>query len=95
MIQVVSIVGSLIILAAYAANQFGRIGPANLLWYSLANFVGSGVLAVVAVVESQWGFLLLEGVWSLVGLGAVVKILFGGKPPGSASGRRRNATSGE
>jgi hypothetical protein len=34
--------------------------------YLALNLVGSAILAVLALVESQWGFLLLEGVWSIV-----------------------------
>jgi len=34
--------------------------------YLALNLVGSVVLAVLAWVESQWGFLLLEGVWAVV-----------------------------
>jgi len=34
--------------------------------YLALNLVGSAILAVLALVESQWGFLLLEGVWSVV-----------------------------
>lgn len=52
MIQLISAVGALVILAAYAANQLRYTGPSNLS-YALLNFAGSAVLAVVAVVEGQ------------------------------------------
>jgi hypothetical protein len=78
-LQVVSVLGALAVLAAYAANQFRFIGPSNLS-YSVMNFVGSAVLTVIAVVEAQWGFLLLEGVWALVSLWGVITILRDGSP---------------
>ena len=55
------------------------MGPSNLI-YSALNFAGSAVLAVIAVVEVQWGFLLLEGVWALVSLWGLIAILRGGRP---------------
>lgn len=76
MIQLVSVVGSLAILAAYAANQFRWFSSASLP-YILLNVVGSGILSVVAIIEQQWGFLLLEGVWALISLWATVKYLRG------------------
>ena len=78
MVQLVSIVGALAILLAYVANQLRWIGPSHLS-YALLNLLGAGVLAGVAVVERQWGFLLLEGMWTLVSLWATVKLLREGR----------------
>lgn len=67
MIQALSILGAILILAAYAGVQLRRLDAASLA-FSVANAVGSGLLAYVALVEDQIGFLLLEGVWCLVSL---------------------------
>ena len=74
MIQEISVLGALAVLAAYAANQFRWMGPSNLS-YTLLNLIGAGVLSAVAILERQWGFLLLEGVWTLVSLFALIKLL--------------------
>lgn len=63
--QLIQIVGALLILAAFAAVQFNRMSPNSRLYLTL-NLVGSAILAVLAWHESQWGFLLLEGVWAIV-----------------------------
>lgn len=76
MLQVISVVGALAILAAYAANQMRLIGPSNLS-YSVLNFAGSAVLTVIAVVEVQWGFILLEGVWAAVSLWGILSVARG------------------
>ena len=71
-IQLVSVLGSLLVLVAYMASQFGGLSAKGLA-YAFANIVGSGILAVVAALEAQWGFLLLEGAWASVSLVAVVR----------------------
>ena len=76
MIQVFSVVGALLILLAFAANQLGRLDTSNLS-YQLSNLVGSAILTVVAVIEVQLGFILLEGTWALVSLWGTIRVLRG------------------
>jgi hypothetical protein len=71
-IQLVSILGSLLVLVGYVATQFGYLSAKGLA-YAFANIVGSGILAVVAALEAQWGFLVLEGAWASVSFIAVVR----------------------
>jgi hypothetical protein len=63
--QVIQIVGALLILAAFVAVQLDRMQPHSRTYLTL-NLVGSAILAVLAVVASQWGFVLLEAVWTAV-----------------------------
>ncbi|HVQ59722.1 MAG TPA: hypothetical protein VMS60_12515 [Solirubrobacterales bacterium] len=63
--QLIQIIGALLILTAFAAVQFDRMRPESRLYLTL-NLIGSAILAVLAVAASQWGFVLLEGVWAIV-----------------------------
>ena len=63
--QVIQVIGALIILGAFAGSQLGEM-PTDSRLYLVLNVVGSVILAILAVVEGQIGFLLLEGVWAVV-----------------------------
>lgn len=78
--QIIQVVGALFVLAGFAGSQFGRLSPHSYP-YLLANLIGSGILAVLALVERQWGFLLLEGVWALVSLWGTIARLRGRTVP--------------
>jgi hypothetical protein len=74
MIQAVSIVGAILILLPFAANQFGKLTPESLA-YQLMNLIGSVALTTVAVLESQYGFILLEGTWAIVSAAGLARVL--------------------
>ena len=77
--QLVQIAGSLLILTAFAASQAGRL-PIDSQLYLILNFVGSAILAVLAWIDQQWGFLLLEGVWAVVSLYSLTQLMRGRAP---------------
>jgi hypothetical protein len=72
--QVIQIIGALIILGAFAANQLGEM-PTDSRLYLLLNLVGSVVLCILAIAEAQLGFILLEGVWAAVSAWSLFVIL--------------------
>lgn len=69
---ILQIVGAVAILAAYVAAQFHLLQQEH-PGYLLLNLFGAGILAVIAYHERQWGFLLLEGVWTLISLRGVIR----------------------
>ncbi len=73
-IQGVELLGSVAVLVPYAASQFRRMDPSRLP-YTLLNLIGSGTLAIIAIILRQWGFLLLEGAWALVSLWSATRLL--------------------
>lgn len=77
--QIVQVVGALMILAGFAGLQMGRISAVSRTYLWL-NLVGSVVLAVLALHEEQWGFVLLETVWAAVSAWSLVQVMRG-RPP--------------
>lgn len=72
LIQAVSVVGAVMVLAAYGLIQSGVWRELDRGYLAL-NVVGSVLLGVVAVVEQQAGFVLLEFAWTALALVGVAR----------------------
>jgi hypothetical protein len=77
--QVIQVVGSLLVLLAFVGSQRGTLTTTSRV-YLVLNFVGSGILATLAAIDLQYGFLLLEGVWAIVSAVGLVKSLRAPRP---------------
>jgi hypothetical protein len=96
MSQLVQVLGSLLILAAFIAAQRGRLSPESRLYLAL-NLAGASVLAVLAAREHQFGFLMLESVWALVAAHSLLRgwrADAGVAPDGNGSGSSRPSSVG-
>ena len=80
--QILQIAGALLILVAFAALHRGTMKPNEPVYLAL-NLVGSVVLTAAAIVDFDWGFLLLEVVWALVSAWGLIQ-LARGRTPGPA-----------
>ncbi len=78
--QVIQVVGALLILAGFVLAQF-RVLRVESMTYLVLNFLGSAILAWLAWVDRQWGFLLLEFVWALVSAWGIIQLLRGKAMP--------------
>lgn len=81
--QVLQIVGALLVLSGFALAQ-ARVVSDRSFPYLAVNLVGSGILAVLAALGRQWGFLLLEGAWAIISAVGVIRLLI--RPPASTGG---------
>ena len=71
MTQAIQIAGAILILVGFVFAQTGAWSVRSLP-YLLVNLFGAAALAGSAYVTEQWGFVLLEGVWTLVSLWGTV-----------------------
>ena len=60
------------ILAAYVAYQRGWLGREHRS-YNALNFVGSAILAWIAIADRRWGFIVLESSWALLSLAPLLR----------------------
>ena len=69
--QFLQLVGAILVLAGFTPAQVRVLDPQSLP-YLVLNAVGAAILATLAFVGEQWGFLLLEGVWTVVSVAGLV-----------------------
>jgi hypothetical protein len=82
MTELLQVVGAVFILVAFSAAQTGTLTPHQRSYLAL-NLVGGVVLTWVAIEEEDWGFLLLEVVWSVVSAWGLIQIFRGRTPSGA------------
>ncbi len=68
------LVGAVLILSAFVLAQRGRLTTTSLA-YLVLNIAGASLLAAVAAVDGDVGFLLLEGVWAAVSATSIARLV--------------------
>ena len=63
-LEVIQIVGALMLLICFLLTQTKRMRP-EAYPYLLLNLVGSSAMTVTALIDQQWGFVFMEGVWAM------------------------------
>ena len=70
--QIASFIGALMILVAYSGHQMGWMN-ARSAQYNVLNAVGSAILGYIAFHPFQIGFVVLESVWTLISVWALIR----------------------
>jgi hypothetical protein len=75
MTDLLQIIGAVLVLTGFAGSQLGWVGARSVSYLSL-NATGAGLLAALALHGREWGFLLLEGVWTVVSLASLATVVY-------------------
>lgn len=82
-LQIVGLLGPLFLLGAYALLSSGRLRATSPA-YQVLNLLGAAVMIWVGIVTNVWSVWVLNGVWSLIAVFGLVRILR--RRPEGASG---------
>jgi hypothetical protein len=63
--QAVQLLGAFLILGGFVGVQVGRLKVSDVL-YMILNVCGAALLLITAVINRQWGFILLEAAWTTI-----------------------------
>lgn len=74
LMQVISIAGALMVLFAFAAHQLDRLSKETYT-YQLLNLIGGAALVTAAITTQQAGLILMEGAWTVISLGGLIKVM--------------------
>ena len=72
--QAVSLLGAAMILAAFGAQQAGKLKPDSPV-YLVLNLVGAAILTYFAVELKNLGLIALEGSWTVISLVSLARSL--------------------
>ena len=70
--DIIGFVGVAILLIAFLLNITNRISRDDIT-YILMNFIGAGIATFASVLINYWPFIILEGIWAVVSLIALIK----------------------
>ena len=74
LMQVISVVGAMLVLGAYAGHQLERLRRETYA-YQLMNLIGGASLTVAAMATKQAGLILVEGAWTLISVFGLLKLM--------------------
>jgi len=74
--QTLSLVGAALLLIGFVSMQMGKMRSDSAA-FNMLNFIGSGLLAWVAIHDRRAGFIILEVVWALASLPPLLRALNG------------------
>lgn len=72
--QTLSLIGAALLLVGFVGMQMRRMRNDG-AWFNALNFVGSGLLAWVAIHDGRAGFIILEIVWAIATLPPLYRAL--------------------
>ena len=72
--QIIGLLGPLFLLGAYALLSSGKLVATSPL-YLVLNLLGASVMAWVGITTNVWSVWVLNGIWSLIALLGLIRIL--------------------